>query len=118
VTGTAAELDLIAIPAADFDLELTLTCGQVFHWERDGSGWRGAIGSVPCFAEQRGETLLVPQGREALVAEYFGLDHPLPEIYSTFPTDPAMAAALDYCRGLRIIRQPAWECVATFILLR
>ena len=26
-----------------------------------------------------------------------------------------MVAARDYCRGLRIIRQPLWECLATFI---
>ena len=26
-----------------------------------------------------------------------------------------MRAALEFCRGMRIIRQPAWECVATFI---
>ena len=26
-----------------------------------------------------------------------------------------MQAARDYCRGLRIMRQPRWECLATFI---
>ena len=26
-----------------------------------------------------------------------------------------MSAARDFCRGLRIIRQPHWECLATFI---
>src|SRR5207237_10605110 len=26
-----------------------------------------------------------------------------------------MDAARDFCRGLRIIRQPEWECLATFI---
>ena len=26
-----------------------------------------------------------------------------------------MCAARDYCRGLRIIRQPIWECLASFI---
>ena len=26
-----------------------------------------------------------------------------------------MQAACDFCRGMRIIRQPAWECIATFI---
>ena len=26
-----------------------------------------------------------------------------------------MSAARDYCGGLRIIRQPIWECLATFI---
>jgi N-glycosylase/DNA lyase len=51
----------------------------------------------------------------AAARHYFALDHPLAEIYATFPSDPAMAAALAYGRGMRIVRQPAWECVATFI---
>ncbi|MFL6590682.1 MAG: DNA-3-methyladenine glycosylase family protein, partial [Chthoniobacterales bacterium] len=29
--------------------------------------------------------------------------------------DPAMLAANAFCHGLRIIRQPIWECLATFI---
>ena len=49
------------------------------------------------------------------VAHYFALDHPLTEICASFPDDPAMNAARDFCRGLRIIRQPKWECLATFI---
>ena len=113
--GTAHGPKLRGIPAPEFDLELTLTCGQVFHWERRGAGWAGAIGALPCYVEQSGETLLVPEGAETLATKYFALDHPLREIYATFPEDPAMGAALEFCRGLRIIRQPAWECVATFI---
>ena len=50
-----------------------------------------------------------------LVSSYLALDHALAEIVATFPDDPAMNAAAGACRGLRIIRQPAWECVATFI---
>lgn len=50
-----------------------------------------------------------------LVAHYFSLDHPLAEICESFPNDPVMNAARDFCRGLRIIRQPKWECLATFI---
>jgi N-glycosylase/DNA lyase len=49
------------------------------------------------------------------IAHYFALDHPLVEICATFPDDPIMTAAGDFCRGLRIIRQPKWECLATFI---
>src|SRR6476646_3766949 len=45
----------------------------------------------------------------------FALDHSLAEIRDSFPRDPAMNAARDSCRGLRIIRQPKWECLATFI---
>jgi N-glycosylase/DNA lyase len=50
-----------------------------------------------------------------IVARYFALDHPLAEICASFPNDPVMNAARDFCRGLRIIRQPKWECLATFI---
>ena len=50
-----------------------------------------------------------------IVARYFALDHSLAEICDSFPKDPMMNAARDFCRGLRIIRQPKWECLATFI---
>ncbi len=106
---------LVACPARDFDLVLTLECGQVFHWVREGAGWLGTIGDRAMYVEQRGEELLVPKGTEKLAHHYFALDHPLAEICASFPEDPAMQAARDFCRGMRIIRQPAWECIATFI---
>src|SRR4029434_2191936 len=50
-----------------------------------------------------------------LIENYFALDHSLAEICASFPDDPAMREARDYCNGLRIIRQPRWECLATFV---
>jgi N-glycosylase/DNA lyase len=50
-----------------------------------------------------------------VIANYFSLDHPLAEICAAFPRDPAMIAARDFCRGLRLLRQSRWECLATFI---
>jgi N-glycosylase/DNA lyase len=119
-------VQLPKIPAPDFDLEKTLDSGQVFHWERLGSGFIGTIGDHAVYVAQQGNTLKVGDGevpsptREAralpgIVAHYFSLDHPLAEICSSFPDDPVMNAARDFCRGLRIIRQPKWECLATFI---
>jgi len=32
-----------------------------------------------------------------------------------FPKDVAMQESLAFCRGMRILRQPSWEAVATFI---
>jgi N-glycosylase/DNA lyase len=86
----------------------------------------GAIGDLAVYVEQRGDVLKVCCGatpqparrRRALpgiVGRYFALDHPLAEICDSFPRDPAMNAARDSCRGLRIVRQPKWECLATFI---
>lgn len=103
------------IAAPDFDLAATLESGQVFHWSRSGAGYTGLIGAAPVVIEQRGAQLFVIGGEGDIVRRYFALDHPLDEIYRTFPTDDVMTAALDFCRGLRIIRQPVWECLATFI---
>src|SRR5687767_6018664 len=113
--GAAAAASLVPIDAPDFDLELTLTCGQVFHWTRHEAGWLGTIGDLPVFVVQRGATLLTNRGAEEPVAHYFALDHPLEAIRATFPRDAAMVEAAQFCGGLRILRQPPWECLATFI---
>src|SRR2546421_9792310 len=108
-------MKLVQIPAPDFDLAMTLDSGQVFHWQKTDNGFVGTIGDEPVFAEQSGELLRVSQGRTELVRHYFALDHPLAEICASFPNDAIMSAARRFCRGLRIIRQPKWECLATFI---
>ena len=128
----------IKIPAPDFNLAMTLDSGQVFHWEKVGNGFVGLIGDAPVYVQQRGNVLKVNMegGAPATPGErrvkgvgsqefapsvaqssahYFAFDHPLAEICASFPDDPAMNAARLFCRGLRIIRQPKWECLATFI---
>ncbi|MGE5208540.1 MAG: DNA-3-methyladenine glycosylase family protein [Alphaproteobacteria bacterium] len=115
---------MIKIRATDFDLEKTLDSGQVFHWQKAGTGFVATIGDRAVYVEQNGESLRVRFGEMAkspprlvsgIVECYFALDHPLAEICDSFPKDPVMNAARDFCRGLRVIRQPKWECLATFI---
>jgi N-glycosylase/DNA lyase len=103
------------IPCPDFDLRLTLNCGQVFHWRADGPGWLGVIGDEPCYLEQCGDELIVTAGMRDKARRYLALDHDMAKIRAALPDDPAMQAAAAACGGLRIIRQPYWECVATFI---
>ena len=112
-------MDLTRIEAPDFDLAMTLNSGQVFHWGKIGDGFYGMIGDRAVYVEQHGDILKVRFGETRalpkVVVRYFALDHPLEEICASFPRDPVMDAARDFCRGLRIIRQPKWECLATFI---
>jgi N-glycosylase/DNA lyase len=119
---------LVEISAPDFDLAITLDSGQVFHWQKMGDGFVGTIGDLPVYVERRGEVLRAKvasassrypgnnaQDAQATIKHYFALDHSLAEICASFPDDPVINAARDFCRGLRIIRQPKWECLATFI---
>src|SRR5882724_7534741 len=119
-------MKLVEISAPEFDLAMTLNSGQVFHWQKVGDGFGGAIGERGVYVEQSGNVLRIrdgeppsptrgPRALPGIVARYFALDHPLAEICDSFPKDPVMNAARDFCRGLRIIRQPKWECLATFI---
>src|SRR6266550_4089640 len=129
-------MKLVKISAPAFDLAKTLDSGQVFHWEKVDDGFVGTIGERAVCVEQCGNVLQVRASEGELdclkqsscggareegrmvgrtVAHYFALDHPLAEICAAFPNDPIMIAARNFCRGLRIIRQPKWECLATFI---
>jgi N-glycosylase/DNA lyase len=119
-------MKLTKVPAPGFDLAMTLDSGQVFHWEKAGGGFVGTIGDCAVWVEQRAGVLnacgrdgkldgFKPSSFIRAVTNYFALDHPLAEICDSFPKDPVMNAARDFCRGLRIIRQPKWECLATFI---
>src|SRR3954470_10807175 len=99
----------------DFDLEKTLNCGQVFHWGKTAPGFAGAVGDKAVYLEQRRNKLFFTGISEKQIVKYLALDHSLGEICRSFPGDPAMLAANAFCHGLRIIRQPIWECLATFI---
>jgi N-glycosylase/DNA lyase len=119
-------MEFTKIRAPDFDLGKTLDSGQVFHWEKVGDGFVGAIGDLPIYVEQDNRFLKVrfggpqkptrePRVLPGIVKRYFALDHPLGTICDSFPKDRVMNAARNFCHGLRIIRQPKWECLATFI---
>ena len=103
------------LPASDFDLEVTLHSGQVFHWLPHGNGFVGAIGDHAAYVEQTDKGLLAAADQTELVSRYFALDHALDSIIATFPRDITMNEAIEFSKGMRIIRQPIWECLATFI---
>lgn len=103
------------IAAPDFDLAKTLDSGQAFQWEAHGNGFVGGIGERAVYVEQRGAQLCFAGAPRHEIAHYFALDHPLRDICATFPGDDTMTAAAQFCDGLRIMRQPKWECLAMFI---
>ncbi|MEM7387614.1 MAG: DNA glycosylase [Verrucomicrobiota bacterium] len=110
----------IPLDQCPINLGQTLHSGQVFHWHEEGPGYLGLIGSEPVYLVGDGCRLVVSGEREAglaaRVARYLGLDHPLQAIIDGFrPDDEPLAAALAFCPGIRILRQPRWECLATFI---
>ncbi len=107
----------VTLPAPHFDLAATLNSGQVFHWHFDGERHYGLIADTPVWIRQTGPgTLETDPAHAALVSSYLALDHDLDRMRKTLPKkDSVLRQAMRYAPGIRILRQPHWECLATFI---
>jgi N-glycosylase/DNA lyase len=107
-------------PVRDYDLAATLTSGQAFRWrERDG-GWEGVVGGrwVRLHQADQGITAQTAQAGSDWnwLAHYLQTEIDLASVWLSFPDDAPMRAAVTACRGLRLLRQEPWECLASFIL--
>jgi N-glycosylase/DNA lyase len=56
-----------------------------------------------------------PGGDWQWLRHYLQLDIRLEQVLGTFPEDEPMRNAVAQCRGLRLLRQDPWECLASFI---
>ncbi len=106
-----------ALPVRGFDLDATLNSGQVFHWHRVDDTHHGLIGGVPVWIRQTAPDMLETAPETSnLVAAYLALDHDLERMRATLPKrDAILRRAMKFAPGIRILRQPRWECLATFI---
>jgi N-glycosylase/DNA lyase len=112
------------LPVKDYDLGATLDSGQVFRWRQEKGSWRGVIGKNRVWLTQENEGIFskthacadAPVENWDWLREFLQADVELEKILRTFPNDEPMNQAVAACRGLRILRQEPWECLASFIL--
>jgi N-glycosylase/DNA lyase len=108
-----------AFSVNNYDLALTLASGQAFRWRRSGEAWMGVIGSRWVRLRQdadgiRAETA-APEADWQWLRHYLQIEVDLETILTAFPDDPPMRDSVAACRGLRLLRQEPWECLASFI---
>ncbi len=106
--------------APDYDLAATLTSGQAFRWRARDGRWVGVIGSrwvsLRNTADGIAAEVAEPVADWNWLTHYLQLDTDLDAVLRSFPDDAAMRSAVGACRGLRLLRQDPWECLASFIL--
>jgi N-glycosylase/DNA lyase len=104
----------------DYDLAATLQSGQAFRWQQHGRGWIGIVnGRWLSLATDHGTITAraaCPDTDWSWLAHYLQIETDLDSIIAGFPADDAMRSAIAACRGLRLLRQDPWECLASFIL--
>ncbi len=105
------------IPA--FNLDHTLSCGQVFRWRKIGDWWCGTINESAIKIRQVNNSLEFasnPALYKEDIYNYFALDLNLDEILACLDKDKYIHAAIEQFHGLRIIRQEPQECLISYIL--
>ena len=101
------------------DLDLTFSCGQAFRWTREGSAWRGIVGSADLLvslADPARLSVVVSghdPGPEALV-RYFRLDQD-PRAHLEHAEELRALPGILPLFGLRLLEQDPWETLASFI---
>jgi len=108
------------LPVRDYDLAATLISGQAFRWrERDG-GWEGVVAGRWVRLRQTDDGIAAetaaPEQDWRWLSDYLQAGLDLNSVLQTFPDDEPMRASVAACRGLRLLRQDPWECLASFIL--
>lgn len=108
------------LPARDYDLAATLACGQAFRWRETTSGWEGVIGGRWVRLRSDSDVIIVetsaPSADWRWLTDYLQTELDLAAVLATFPDDAPLRASVAACRGLRLLRQEPWECLASFIL--
>jgi N-glycosylase/DNA lyase len=103
-------------PSQPFCLDATLSCGQVFRWSRMEDGWwYGIVDDRVIRIRQEGNRLVYAGVPKSFIRHYFSLDLNLNAILTSIDQDVFIHKAIIQNNGLRLIRQPPWECTVSYI---
>jgi N-glycosylase/DNA lyase len=101
----------------DVSLPATLGCGQAHRWIHKGDLWEGVIGNrIITLRESDGCVICDGTDDKKMMLDYLRAGDDLDEIYEHVSRDPFVRRLADACPGMRILKQDAWECIATYVL--
>jgi N-glycosylase/DNA lyase len=104
---------------SDFSLAECLTSGQTFRWQPQGAGFCGVALGRAVYAEQRGDALLLSgvgiKDADAFV-RYFDLERDYGAVKAAYAGDPFLREGMGYAPGMRVLRQPHFETLISFII--
>ncbi len=101
-----------------------MECGQSFRWQPSTNGWYcGVVDGRQLRIRQEHQTLIVKSSVDerddqlaAFLRHYLDLNRDLPTILDAVDIDPFIHRSIETFRGMRILNQEVWECLASFIL--
>jgi len=99
-----------------FSLRDTLECGQTFCWTPHGQGYLSTDWGQVIYVEQVGNRLRYKTSdHDERIESFFRLDDPIDKIHDEICKDDTMRRAIEFAPGLRIVSDPFFPCLVTFL---
>lgn len=113
--------DVVVNGVRNLDLAVTLDCGQCFRWNAiEDNVFEGVVLGTACKITQDGSTLrfhdTTIEEFDSIWHHYFDFDRDYNEVKKQLGSDNVMARAAEFSPGIRVLRQPPWETLCSFIL--
>ena len=117
---------MLYLDANGLDLAETFRCGQCFRWRQEPSGcWTGTVAGRAVRAEQAPDGRIcltglagpAPETEPDFWTRYFALDLDYPALLDRMrAAHKGLAACIDCAPGIRVLRQPFFETLVTFLI--
>ncbi len=110
------EAGKIIVPVDNLDLKATLECGQFFRFEKSDDVYTVLSGGNMCRAYTSGGYVVIETAAVDFFVNFFNLDRDTNRIKRELSRFPELRPALDSCGALRILHQPLFETIVSFII--
>ena len=99
-------------------LKNTLQCGQCFRWRPCGeNAYFGIVNGNAAIVSHENDAVYIETDFELTPwKKYFDLYRDYDRILRTFGDDPFTTKAIEFGKGLRILRQQPWETLCSYIM--
>ncbi len=113
--------NIILEDVIDFALEETLDCGQAFRWvKQPDNSFVGVVTDKICHISKKDNTITLHnislEDYNNFWKEYFDLDRDYSAIKAIAVKDEALAKAVGFAPGIRVLKQDSWEALCSFIV--
>lgn len=99
-----------------FDVEQTLDCGQVFRFVKDGNAFKVCAKNHMAHIEDKGCEYSVVCDDKDFFEKYFDFDTDYAAIQQTVQDGGFVSEAIEYGKGIHILRQDPTEAIFSFII--
>lgn len=110
------EAGSIIVDAADLDVKATLECGQLFRFEKTDNVYKIKSGEHKAVIYTVGNYVTIETASVDYFVNFFNLDRDVNRTKRELSRFPELGTALGCCGALRILRQPLFETVISFII--